>query len=47
MKRLLVLAYKNSAGDDGQISVNSFKKYFLAWVKTENYNIKIDGRNFK
>ena len=29
-----------------QISVDSFEKYFLARVKTENYNIQIDGRNF-
>ena len=29
-----------------QISVDSFEKYFLPRVKTENYNIQIDGRNF-
>ena len=46
VKRLFVLACKNSAGDDGQVSVDSFKKYFLPRVKIENYNIKIDGRNF-
>ena len=27
-KRLFVLAYDNTAGDD-QVSVNAFKKYFL------------------
>ena len=26
--------------------INSFKKYFLPRVKIENYNIKIDGRDF-
>ena len=44
-KRLFVLAYDNTAGNN-QVSVNSFKKYFLPRVKIENYNIKIDGRNF-
>ena len=45
VKRLLVLAYNNTAGDN-QVSVDSFKKYFLPRVKIENYNIEIDGRNF-
>ena len=31
----------HTAGDD-QVSVNSFKKYFLPRVKIENYNIKIE-----
>ena len=42
---MFALAYDNTACDD-QVSVNSFKKYFLPWVKVESYNIKIDGRNF-
>ena len=42
VKRLFVLAYDNTAGDN-QIS---FKKYFLPRVKIENYNIEIDRRNF-
>ena len=46
VKRLFVLAYNNSVGDDGEVSINSFKKYFLPRVKIENYNIEIDGRNF-
>ena len=46
VKRLFVLAYNNSAGDDGQVSVDCFEKYFLPRVKIENYNIEIDGRNF-
>ena len=44
-KRLFFLAYDNTAGDN-QASVNSFKKYFLPRVKIENYNTKINGRNF-
>ena len=41
---MFVLAYNNKAGDD-QVSIGSFKKYFLPRVKIENYNIEIDGRN--
>ena len=46
LKDYLVLAYNNSTGDDGQVSIDSFKKYFLPRIKIENYNIEIDGRNF-
>ena len=45
VKRLFVLAYNNTAGDN-QVSIDSFKKYFLPRVKIENYNIEIDGKNF-
>ena len=45
VKRLFVLAYNNTAHDN-QVSINSFKKYFLPRVKTENYYIEIDGKNF-
>ena len=45
VKRLFVLAYNNTAGND-QVSVDSYKKYFLPRVKEDNYNIEIDGRNF-
>ena len=45
VKRLFVLAYNNTAGNI-QISIDSFKKYFLLRVKIENYNTEIDGRNF-
>ena len=45
VKRLFVLAYDNTAGDN-QVSVDSYKKYFLLRVKIDNYNIEIDGRNF-
>ena len=44
-KQKTVLAYNDTAGDD-QVSIDSFKKYFLLWVKFENYNIQSDGRNF-
>ena len=45
VKRLFVLAYNNTEGN-GQVSIDSFRKYFLPRVKMENYNIEIDGRNF-
>ena len=45
VKRLFVLAYNNTEGNN-QVSVDSFKIYFLPRVKIENYNIEIDGRNF-
>ena len=44
-KRLFTLAHDNKTGNN-QVSVDSFKKYFLPGVKIENYNIEIDGRNF-
>ena len=44
VKRLFVLAYDNTAGNN-QVSVDSYKKYFLPRVKIDNYNIEIDGRN--
>ena len=49
MKRLFILAYDNTTDNNdhnNQVSINSFKKYFLARVKIENWNIEIDGRNF-
>ena len=42
---MFVLANDNTGSDD-HVSFNSFKKYFLPRAKIENYNIKIDGRNF-
>ena len=45
VKRLFVLAYNNAAGNN-QVSVDSYKKYFLPRVKVDNYNIEIDGRKF-
>ena len=45
VKRLFVFAYNNTAGNN-QVSVDSYKKYFLPRVKIDNYNIEIDSRNF-
>ena len=45
VKRLFVLVYNNTA-DNNEVSVDSYKKYFLPRVKIDNYNIEIDGRNF-
>ena len=45
VKRLFVLVYDNTAGDD-KVSVDSFKKKLLPRVKIDNYNMEIDGRNF-
>ena len=45
IKRLVVLAYNNTVGND-QVSIDSFKKYFLPRVKIENCNTEINGRNF-
>ena len=41
VKRLFVLAYNNTAGNN-QVSVDSYKKYFLPRVKIDNYNIEIN-----
>ena len=46
VKILFVLVCNNTADDDDRVSIDFFKKYFLPRVKIENYNIKIDGRNF-
>ena len=45
IKRFFVVAYNDTAGYN-QVSVDSYKKYFLPRVKTENYKIEIDRRNF-
>ena len=45
VQRLFVLAYNNT-NDNVNRDADSFKKYFLARVKIENYKIEIDGRNF-
>ena len=45
VNRVFVVAYDNTAGNN-QISVDSYKKYFLPGIKINNYNIEIDGRNF-
>ena len=45
VNRLFVLAYNNTIGNN-QVSVDSYKKYFLPRVTIDNYNIEIDGINF-
>ena len=39
-----VHTYDNTTGGD-QVSIDSFKKYFLPRFKIENYNIEIDNSN--
>ena len=39
-----VHTYDNTAGGD-QVSIDSFKKYFIPRFKIENYNIEIDDSN--
>ena len=46
VKRLFVLTYNSTENDNGQVSIDSYKKYFLPRVKIENYNIEIAGRSF-
>ena len=46
LKRFFVLTYNNK-DDDNKVSIDSYKKYFLPRVKIENYNIEIDGKNFR
>ena len=43
VNRLFVLPY---ASGDNITNENSYRRYFLPRVKINNYNIKIDGRNF-
>ena len=43
VKRLFVLAYNNTAGND-QVSFDSYTKYFFPRIKIKNYNIEIDGK---
>ena len=45
VKRLFALVYDNTAGNN-QVSVDSFKIYFLPRVQIESYSNEIDGRNF-
>ena len=44
VNRLFGFVYDNTAGYN-QVSVHSFKKYFLPRVKIENYKNEIAGRN--
>ena len=40
----VLIDYDNTAGNN-QVSVDSYKKYFLPRIKINNYIIEIDGRN--
>ena len=42
---MFVRAYRDRGGAH-RVTVDSCRKYFLPRVKTENYNIEIDGRNY-
>ena len=44
--KLLSEGFKRPIYWNNQVSIDSFRKYFLPRVKIENYNTKIDGRNF-
>ena len=45
VKRLFVLVYRDW-GSANRVTVDSHRKYFLPRVKTQDYNIEIDGKNF-
>ena len=45
VKRLFVLAYRGQVGAN-RVTADSHRRHFLPRVKIENYNIRIDGRNF-
>ena len=45
VKRLFELAYRDQGGAN-RVTADSDKRYFLPRVKTENYDIESDGRNF-
>ena len=45
VKWLFVLAYRKRGGAN-RVTADSHGRYFLPWVKIENYNIDIDGRTF-
>ena len=42
---MFFLAYRDR-GSSNQVTTDSCRRYFLPRIKIENYNIKIDGRNF-
>ena len=42
---LFVLAYDNTDGNK-RVTADSHRRYFLPRIKTENYNIEIDGKSF-
>ena len=42
---MFVLAYRDRSGAN-RVTADSHRIYFLPRIKSENYNIEIDGRNF-
>ena len=44
VSNLFVFAYQR--GDDNYVNEKAFNEYFLPKIKTEKYNVEIDGRNF-
>ena len=42
---MFVLTYRDHGGAN-RVTADTHKRYFLPKVKTENYNIETDGRNF-
>ena len=42
---MFVLAYRDRSGAN-RVTADSHRTYFLPRIKSENYNIEIDGRNF-
>ena len=46
VKRLFVLAFNNTEGNDNKVERNKHQKYFLPRVNITNYNVLIDGRIF-
>ena len=42
---MFFLAYRDR-GSSNRVTTDSCRRYFLPRIKIENYNIKIDGRNF-
>ena len=46
VKRLFVLAFNNTEGNDNKVERNKHQKYFLPSVNITNYNVLIDGRIF-
>ena len=46
VKRLFVLAFKNTDDNANKVEKNKHGKYFLPRVNITSYNVLIDGRNF-
>ena len=46
MNRLFFLAFDNTNNDANKVERDSHRKYFLARVNINNYNVLIDARNF-